>query len=157
MKKKQTITYGIIIILTLISIVGIALGCQDVIRVLFHKEHLMGTVAESRLYRDDSFSDFLYNNAPSKQYLKVQLDKAYGDTTTTLEIWVKNDQHSYDTGDKVMVVFNNEDYPKPVSVVWLWYGIVGFAALIIAIIMTVVVFSMSDNTKLPPGILLISF
>lgn len=108
----------------------------------------MGTVAESRLYRDDSFSDFLYDNVPSKQYIKVQLGKTYGDTTTTLEIRVKNDKHSYDTGDKVMIVFNNEDHPKLVSIVWLWYGIVGFATLIIAIIMAVVVFSKSDDTNI---------
>lgn len=150
MKKKNIIIYGIIIVLALVSIVGITYGWQDVIRVVFHKEHLMGTVTETKLYDTGEFSDLNFD-VINKQYVKIQLDKLYKNETTTLEIRTERDEHIYYTGDRVMVVFNKEDNPKLVSVVWLWYGIVGFAILILAIIITFITFLKSNNPTLPPN------
>lgn len=150
MKKKNIIIYGIIIVLALVSIVGIAYGWQDVIRFVFHKEHLMGTVTETRLYDTGEFSDLNFD-VINKQYVKIQLDKLYKNETTTLEIRMERDEHIYYTGDRVMVVFNKEDNPKLVSVVWLWYGIVGFAILILAAIIAFITFLKSNNPTLPPN------
>ena len=110
----------------------------------------MGTVTETKLYDTGEFSDLNFD-VINKQYVKIQLDKLYKNETTTLEIRMERDEHIYYTGDRVMVVFNKEDNPKLVSVVWLWYGIVGFAILILAAIIAFITFLKSNNPTLPPN------